>query len=338
MFTKASRIAPGLVVAGIAVFCSFVASWQWSSVSPLTVSLLIGALAGNLGLIPSASEPGLTFASRHILRVGIVLLGFQLSFSEVAHLGSRGFLAVIAVVMITFFGTQYIARLLGVSPGLGLLTATGYSICGISAISAMTGAVDGDEEDATYAIALVTLFGSISIFALPALGHLLNMSDVRFGMWAGSSVHDVAQVIASATTYSHQSLAPAVVVKLTRVVLLAPLVAIYGYRHSQTQKHAVPHEHPHTGSQRVSLLPMFIVLFLVAVSVRTTGALSPDLLNTLKQLEKILLALALVGLGAAVNIKKLRLLGSRPIILGVCSWALVLATSVITIRLIPLNL
>jgi len=83
---------------------------------------------------------------------------------------------------------------------------------------------------------------------------------------------------------------------------------------------------------------MFIVLFLVAVSVRTTGAVSSDLLNTLKQLEKILLAVALVGLGAAVNIKKLRLLGSRPIILGVCSWALVLATSVITIRLIPLNL
>jgi len=338
MFTKAGRIAPGLVVAVIAVFCSFVVSWQWSSVSPLTVSLLIGALAGNLGLIPSASEPGLTFASRHILRAGIVLLGFQLSFSEVAHLGSRGFLAVISVVIVTFFGTQYIARLLGVSPGLGLLTATGYSICGVSAISAMTGAVDGDDEDATYAIALVTLFGSISIFALPALGHLMNMSNIRFGMWAGSSVHDVAQVVASATTYSHQSLAPAVVVKLTRVVLLAPLVAIYGYRHSQSQKHAEPHQHPHTGSQRISLLPMFIVLFLVAVSVRTTGAVSSDLLNTLKQLEKILLAVALVGLGAAVNIKKLRLLGSRPIILGVCSWALVLATSVITIRLIPLNL
>jgi len=338
MFQKASRITPGLAAAGIAVLCGFVVSWQWTSVSPLTVSLLIGALVGNLGLIPSACEPGLAFASRHILRAGIVLLGFQLSFSEVVHLGGRGFLAVITVVVVTFFGTQYIARLLGVSPGLGLLTATGYSICGISAISAMTGAVDGDQEDATYAIALVTLFGSISIFALPALGHLMNMSNVRFGMWAGSSVHDVAQVIASATTYSQQSLGPAVVVKLTRVVLLAPLVAIYAYRHSQTQKHEVAHEHPHTGSQRLSLLPMFIVLFLVAVSVRTTGALSTDLLDTLKHLEKILLAMALVGLGAAVNIKKLRLLGSRPLILGVCSWALVLATSVITIRLIPLNL
>ena len=338
MFTKAGRTAPGLVVAGVAVFCGFLVSWQWTSVSPLTVSLLIGALLGNFGLMPSACEPGLKFASRHVLRAGIVLLGFQLSFSEVAHLGGRGFLAVITVVVITFFGTQYIARLLGVSPGLGLLTATGYSICGVSAISAMTGAVDGDEEDATYAIALVTLFGSISIFALPALGHLMNMGNVRFGMWAGSSVHDVAQVVASATTYSHLSLAPAVIVKLTRVVLLAPLVAFYGYRHSQTQKHEEPHEHPHTGSQRISLLPMFIVLFLVAVSIRTTGALSSDLLSTLKHIEKICLAIALVGLGAGVNIKKLRLLGSRPIILGFCSWLLVLATSVITIRLIPLNL
>ena len=110
MFTKASRIAPGLVIAGIAVFCSFVISWQWSSVSPLTVSLLIGALMGNLGLIPPAGEPGLAFASRHILRTGIVLLGFQLSFSEVAHLGGRGFLAVIAVVIVTFFRKANIVR------------------------------------------------------------------------------------------------------------------------------------------------------------------------------------------------------------------------------------
>ena len=128
MLTKASRIVPGLVAAGTAVFCGFLVNWQWTSVSPLTMSLLIGAVVGNFGLIPSACDPGLKFASRYVLRAGIVLLGFQLSFNEVAHLGGRGFLAVIAVVIVTFFGTQYIARLLGVSPGLGLLTATGYSI------------------------------------------------------------------------------------------------------------------------------------------------------------------------------------------------------------------
>ena len=333
---KIGALAPGLVGAGLAVWAGFAISWQASSISPLTASLLIGAVLGNIGLVPSRCDAGLKFAARHVLRAGIVLLGFQLSFGEVARLGSRGFIAVIAVVTITFFGTQFIAKLLGVSPGLGLLTATGYSICGVSAISAMTGAVDGDEEDATYAIALVTLFGSISIFALPALGHLLNMSNTRFGMWAGSSVHDVAQVVASATAYSQQSLAPAVIVKLTRVVLLAPLVAVFAYRHTRSLKNKT--DHVQNNAQRVSPLPMFIVLFLFAISVRTTGQLSTDLLANLKHIEKVFLALALVGLGAGVNINKLRQLGSRPVLLGLFSWALVLATSVFTIRLIPLNL
>ena len=338
MFKKASLIAPGLVAAGLAVFCGFLVSWQWTSISPLTVSLLIGALVGNLGLMPSLCEPGLKFASRYILRAGIVLLGFQLSFSEVAHLGGRGFLAVIAVVTVTFFGTQYIARLLGVSPGLGLLTATGYSICGVSAISAMTGAIDGDEEDATYAIALVTLFGSISIFVLPALGHLMNMET--FGSVCGqvhrcTTLHKLlpAQVHFSPVTCTSRH------VKLTRVVLLAPLVAIYGYRHSQSQKHEVHNQHPHTGSQTSrSLANVYCSIPRRRQCPYYWCALSTDLLSTLKHIEKICLAVALVGLGAGVNIKKLRLLGSRPIILGFCSWLLVLATSVITIRLIPLNL
>ena len=328
---------PGLAVAGLAVFCGFAISDQASSISPLTASLLIGAILGNIGLMPRWAGPGLTFASRRVLRAGIILLGFQLSFNEVARLGGRGFIAVIAVVVITFSGTQFIAKLLRVSPGLGLLTATGYSICGVSAISAMTGAVDSDEEDATYAIALVTLFGSISIFALPALGHLLDMGNIRFGMWAGSSVHDVAQVVASATAYSQDSLPAAVIVKLTRVVLLAPLVAVFAYRHARAKKNS-HHTDTHVVAKRVSPLPMFIVLFLVAVAVRTTGTLSANTLSDFKQLERIMLALALVGLGAGVNVKRLRMLGSRPLILGLLSWLLVVATSVFTIRLIPLNL
>ena len=327
---------PGLAIAGLAVFCGFAISWQSSSISPLTASLLIGAILGNTGAMPRFADPGLKFASRRILRAGIVLLGLQLSFNEVARLGGRGFIAVIAVVVITFSGTQFIARLLHVSPGLGLLTATGYSICGVSAISAMTGAVDSDEEDATYAIALVTLFGSISIFVLPALGHLLEMGNIRFGMWAGSSVHDVAQVVASATAYSPDSLPAAVIVKLTRVVLLAPLVAVFAYRHAQAKKNS--HHEPHVNAARVSPLPLFIVLFLAAVAVRTSGTLSADTLGHFKQAERIMLALALVGLGASVNVKRLRLLGARPFVLGLLSWLLVVATSVFTIRLIPLNL
>lgn len=331
---RTRTVLPGLLSAGLIVACGFTIASRWSGVSPLTASLVMGAVLGNAGLIPTMAEPGLRFASRNVLRAGIVVLGLQLSLGEVAQLGGKGFLAVIAVVTVTFLGTQAIARMLGVSPGLGLLTATGYSICGVSAISAMTGAVDGDDEDATYAIALVTLFGSISIFLLPFLGHVFGMGDTRFGMWSGSAVHDVAQVVASATAYSQQSLAPAVIVKLTRVVLLAPLVSLYAYRHrrAQVSRGAT------TGAATTSPLPMFIVLFLVAVCVRSTGVLSDRVLADFKNLERTLLAVALVGLGAGVRFARLRLLGSRPVILGVVAYFLVLVTSFFTIRLIPLNL
>ena len=195
----------------------------------------------------------------------------------------------------------------------------------------MTGAVDGDEEDATYAIALVTMFGSLAIFVLPVLGHFFNMGDIRFGMWAGSSVHDVAQVVATGTAYSKDSLSSAVIVKLTRVVLLAPLVAFYAYHHRRAVAQAPE-------APRTSPLPLFIILFLVAVCIRTTGYLSTNTLADFKNFEKICLAMALVGLGAGVRISKLRVLGARPIILGLLSWGLVLLTSFFTIRLIPLNL
>jgi len=328
---KSRAYLPGLLIAGMSVAIGFLVNHQWANVSPLTASLVLGAILGNAGLIPTVADAGLRFASRSILRLGIIVLGFQLSLREVAHLGGKGFIAVIAVVVITFFGTQFIAKLLGISPGLGLLTATGYSICGVSAVSAMTGAVDGDEEDATYAIALVTMFGSIAIFVLPILGHLFNMGNTRFGMWAGSSVHDVAQVVATATAYSKDSLSGAVIVKLTRVVLLAPLVAFYAYKHRRGAAQA-------PDAPRTSPLPLFIVLFLVAVCVRTTGVFSTRVLADFKNFEKICLALALVGLGAGVRISKLRVLGARPILLGVCAWGLVLFTSFFTIRLIPLNL
>jgi len=320
--TQARLLSPGLALAGGAVAVGFAANSQLSSLSALTVALLIGAVLGNLGLIPSMADAGLKFAARHLLRAGIVLLGLQLSLREVAHLGGKGFVAVIAVVIITFFGTQFIAQWLGVSPGLGLLTATGYSICGVSAISAMTG------------IALVTMFGSICIFALPILGHLFDMGNVRFGLWAGSSVHDVAQVVATSTAYSSESLKGAVIVKLSRVILLAPLVAYFAYQHRTANKHTST-----SGAKvvKTSPLPLFIILFLAMVCVRTTGYFSDDALHQFKNLEKIFLAMALVGLGAGVNIKRLRVLGSRPLLLGLFSWLLVMGTSLATIRLIPLD-
>ncbi|MBI4883480.1 MAG: putative sulfate exporter family transporter [Actinobacteria bacterium] len=328
----AHRIGTGLVfalfgsLAGIALH--EVVDW----ISPLVVAVLIGALAANVGLIHSAMRPGLKWSARHILRSGIVLVGFRLSLREVAHLGPRALAAVCVVVVATFFGTQWLGRRLGLSSGLSLLVATGYSICGASAIAAAEPFADATEEEVAYSIALVTLCGSLSIAVLPAIGSLLGLGDALFGAWVGASVHDVGQVVAAASTRNSTALKAAVIVKLTRVVLLAPLLAgiavAYRRRHKNDATALDGDAKP-----LPPILPMFVALFLVAVAIRTSGVLNGLWLARLKNLETLLMGMGLVGLGAGVSVAKLRAVGGRPLALGLLSWVLVAVVSLGAARL-----
>ena len=172
---------------------------MFSFISPLVAGVALGALFVNLVAIPAVCVPGVERGSRRLLRIGIVLLGLRLSLGDLAALGVRGLGVVAVVVVVTFFGTQWLARKLGVPKDLGLLVATGYSICGASAIAAMDGVVGADEEETAYAITLVTLCGTLAIFVLPLLGGPLGLSGEAFGSWVGGSVHDVGQVIATAS-------------------------------------------------------------------------------------------------------------------------------------------
>ena len=221
------RDAPGLLLVGIAVVLAF-ALGEVVDVSPLVGGVVLGVIVANVGLLRPALAPGLTFATKRLMRAGVIMLGLRLSLDQVRDLGLIGALAVVAVVVASFFGIQGLARLMGVRAGLGLLVATGYSICGASAVAAMEPLADADEEEVAYAIGLVTLCGSLSIIVLPAIGHAIGLGVEQFGTWAGAGVHDVGQVTATASAYAEASLAPALLVKLTRVVLLAPMVAGVG--------------------------------------------------------------------------------------------------------------
>jgi uncharacterized integral membrane protein (TIGR00698 family) len=305
----------GHLVVAVAVALGFAID-ELVGVSPLVVCVLLGACAANAGLITPAIEPGVEFAARHLLRAGVVLLGLRLSFDDLRELGVVGVIAVVAVVSLTFAGVQLLARALGLSPGLGLLTATGYSICGASAVAAMQPLSDADGEETAYAIGLVTLCGTLSIAVLPLIGHLLDLSADQFGAWAGAAVHDVGQVTATASAYSDESLATATVVKLTRVVMLAPMVAGVGLLRRRT---VVPVE----GTARPPVVPLFVVGFLAAIALRATGWLSDEALDAAKTAEQALLAAGMFGLGAGVRVAGLRALGGRPLVLGVVSWVIV---------------
>lgn len=322
-----ARLAPGAVFALAGAVLGIALHEVLSLLSALVVAVVIGMVAGNTGLIRPAMQPGLAFAGRHLLRAGVVVVGFRLSAGDLGDLGWPGAIAVMVTVAVTFVGMQWLGRKLGVPPGLSLLAATGFSICGASAIAAAEPLSDADRDEVAYALGLVALCGTLAIFVLPPLGTLLDLSPTLFGKWAGASVHDVGQVVATASLKGDEALAAAVVVKLTRVALLAPLLAIVavGVRRRAGGDPTAP---------RPPLLPLFVLLFLVAVAIRSTGVLSDALLDHLRTLEAVLLGAGVVSLGCGVDLRRLRRLGGRPLVLGLMSWLLMTVVGLGTMALV----
>ena len=318
--TRPTSPWPGIALLAVIALGAWAVSSVFSFISPLVAGVALGALFVNLVAIPAVCVPGVERGSRRLLRIGIVLLGLRLSLGDLAALGVRGLGVVAVVVVVTFFGTQWLARKLGVPKDLGLLVATGYSICGASAIAAMDGVVGADEEETAYAITLVTLCGTLAIFVLPLLGGPLGLSGDAFGSWVGGSVHDVGQVIATASHGGSAAVAAATVVKLTRIVLLAPLVAGVAISRRRAGARAGVTE---STAVRPPILPLFVCGFLIAIVVRSTGVLSAEALHLAGTMEKVVLTVALVGLGMGVRLDRMRKLGGRPLVLGLLAWVLV---------------
>ena len=304
--------------------------------SPLVVAVLLGGLISNLGLIPDRCRSSLRFAARSLLRLGIVLLGLQLSFAQVRELGAPGLLLVAFVVAITFVGTQWLGKKLGLSHGLSLLVATGFSICGASAIAAMRPVSDADDDDMAYAIALVTICGTLAIFLLPAFAEIIGFSGAQFGSWVGASVHDVAQTVATASIGNQEAQHAAIVVKLTRVMLLAPMVAgvSFARRRKFARSQMIDENVTANAAKLPPLIPLFVVGFLIAISLNSFFDIPKAVLSDAKWIEKSLLASALVGLGAGVDARKLRSIGARPLVLGLISWLLIATLSAIGVAIL----
>jgi uncharacterized integral membrane protein (TIGR00698 family) len=333
---------PGLAIAASIAAVAFVVEYLIKNntagvVSPLVIAVVLGALTSNLGWLPENCRIGLGFAARNLLRLGIVLLGLQLSFSQVRELGAPGLALVIVVVAATFVGTQWLGKKMGLSPGLSLLVATGFSICGASAIAAMRPVSDADDDDMAYAIALVTICGTLAIFLLPVIGELIGFSGAQFGSWVGASVHDVAQTVATAASGNDDAQDAAIVVKLTRVMLLAPLVAAVSFTRRQKLNRTIATDSKTQKAKLPPIVPLFVIGFIAAISINSSFNLPSEFLSNVKWLEKSLLACALVGLGAGVDARKLRRVGTRPLALGLISWMLIATLSALGVAVLNIS-
>jgi len=335
--SRALTFVPGIGLTLLITFVGFAVHDRFDAVSPLVASLAIGVALGNLGAVPAVCAPGVKFSAKKILRLGIVLLGSQLAVSQVVELGGAELAVVIVVVAATFLGTMWLGPRLGVSRPLSLLVATGFSICGASAIAAMRPVSDADDDDMAYAIALVTICGTLAIFMLPAIGEVIGFSGAEFGSWVGASVHDVAQTVATASSGNADAQNAAIVVKLTRVMLLAPLVAAVSFTRYRKLNRANVTDPITQKTKNPPIVPIFIIGFIAAISINSSFNLPSEFLSDVKWVEKSLLACALVGLGAGVDTRKLRRVGTRPLALGLTSWALVATLSAIGVLLLNIS-
>ncbi|MFC3688895.1 YeiH family protein [Aquipuribacter hungaricus] len=323
-------LVPGLVVVAAATAVAFAVAPLVPGLNASTVAVVLGALAVNLGLHRAPLHAGTRFASRRLLRVAVVLLGLQLALPQLVDLGLGGLAVVVVTVAVTFTGTRLLGRLLGVSGPRSLLIATGFSICGASAVAAMEEVAEGDEDDTAVAIALVTLCGSVAIFLLPLLRGPLGLDPVAFGSWVGASVHDVGQTVATADRVPG-ALTAAVVVKLSRVVMLAPLVALVAVAQRRRRSRSAS-----TTGRRPPLLPLFVAGFLAAIALSSTGLLPSPVLAGAKTVQEVLLAAALVGLGTGIHLPSLVRTGGRALVLGLVSWVLVGGVAYVGVLLLGL--
>ncbi|PZV05363.1 MAG: YeiH family putative sulfate export transporter [Leptolyngbya sp.] len=325
--TQGLSIVPGLLlttlIAAIALGLDRLSDLH--TLNPLLIAVLLGMGWRQWGVVPAAYRPGIKFAMKRVLRLAVILLGLRLSLTEVLAVGPWGLGLVTIATLSTFYVTCWLGRSLGVNPRLAQLIAAGTSICGASAVVATNSVIEGSEEDMTYAIATITGFGTLAMLTYPLVGTLLQLSPSAFGIWCGASVHEVAQVIATAFQNGDLSGEVATVTKLSRVLLIVPIILSLGW---QTPR-------PRQANQSAPPLPIpwFVLFFCLLVGVNSLGLVAAPIKAVILSGNQVLLCMSLVAMGLETKIANLTQLGLKPLYLAGLSWLFLAAISLLMVLL-----
>ena len=302
-------------------------------VSDIVIAILLGLFIRNvIGLSPGY-DPGVKFAVVRVLRLGIVLLGLRLSIQDIADTGGAAMLLVFACITIALTTAYAVGRLFKISPRLTALIGVGTSICGNTAIVATAPAIGAKEEEVSFAVAVITLFGLIAVITYPIVGQALGLGNTAFGLWAGTAVNDTSQVVAVGAAHSQQALSVATVVKLMRNTIMAPLIIVMGLflRQRASSDPANPRLVVPRGG---ILIPWFVIGFLTMSLIRTSGIgagilprdvarpgdlqMAASVLNAFDALAKFAILTALAGVGLGTRLQTVFRIGLKPFALGLC--------------------
>ena len=324
---SALRFAPGLLLAAAVAAAATTAGrlgWlQANGISALTLAIVIGLVAGNL--LPTAaldaSADGLNLAKQRLLRAGIVLYGLRLTFQDIGHVGLAG-VAIDATVLCSTFALACVlgTRVFGLDRGTAILIGAGSSICGAAAVMATEPVVRGRPEQVAVAVATVVGFGSVAILLYPTLFHLLGavhpLSSTSYGLWAGSTIHEVAQAVAAGHAVGDAAADTAVIEKMVRVMMLAPFLVILSAWFARSRSTTAP-----TQPRPPITIPWFALGFVALAGLRSLDVLPAATIAVANGIDIAVLAVAMAALGLTTRLSAMKAAGLAPLGLGATLFA-----------------
>lgn len=305
----------GLALAGtVAAAAMALAKSTWAQhlgLSALTLAIVCGIVAGNtvFPVVATHVSTGVDFSKNMLLRAGIVLYGFRITFQQIADVGWAGVTTAVMMVTSTFLLSVLVGtRILKLDRQTAMLIGAGSAICGAAAVMAVEPVVRGQAHKVSVAVATVVVFGTLAMFAYPWLYPHLGLSEHEFGMFAGSTIHEVAQVVAAARSVGDAAAATAVIEKMIRVMLLAPFLLFLSIA-SRGENEA------DAGGARITI-PWFAVLFIAASAANSLNVLPVRLVDALIEVDTMLLSVAMAALGLRTHVGAIRQAGVRPLLLA----------------------
>lgn len=279
---------------------------------------------------PASCEPGIRFTGKKILQYSIILLGFEMNLFHVLDIGIQSFSVMIFTLLTAFTVAYFFGKFLKLDHNITTLIGAGTAICGGSAIAAVAPVIGAKDKDIAFSISTIFLFNVIAVFLFPFLGHLFGLSDHGFGMWAGTAINDTSSVVAAGYSYSEEAGSYATIVKLTRALMIVPVCLFFAFltAHKKTKNNS--------NFNLVKIFPWFILWFIVASIINTTGVLPIAFSHVLGSLGKFSIIWAMSAIGLNTNLASLIKNGFKPILLGLVCWFAVAAVSLIIQHIIGL--
>jgi len=318
-FLPGAALSVGIAIAVVAYFLGRSLPLIGGPVIAVVLGILVRPLIRRFE--PFAA--GVSFSTKSLLQVSIVLLGLNLSLVQVWRSGVSSLPVMLGTMAIVLLVAYPLGKILNIQPTLRSLIAIGTAICGASAIAATSMVLEASETDIAYAIATVFLFNILAVLIFPPLGHLMQMSERAFGLWSGTAINDTSSVAAAGFAYSPVAGNEAVIVKLTRATLIIPLVLGLVIRRT-VRMHGTQGQLPW-----LQVIPWFILWFVVAAAVNSFGLLPASLHVLAGQAALLLIIVALAGVGLSAVFTKMRQTGAAPLLLGATLWILIAASSLL---------